>query len=482
MDDSSQRPRLRHRLTHPPQWVRITLSLALAATVGLAAFAGFARASFVVGPGRVSIALAPSLSGSTEVALPPFGAITGHTHVAPLAVRFALLEVDLPQLEELAVTGIPDQSVIDGLVTDLRRGANRAVWIGLSAALVAAGFVGWALRHRWRLVVSSALVGAIVPGVLVAWTVAGFQPAAFENAQFRGAVSYAPSLIALVERRVASVGTLRGQIGKLTKDLASYYAAPQSFASAGSLDGTYRVLHISDVHLDPVGLQLAEDLARDFDASLIVDTGDINHYGSDVEAGVLSSMLSTDVPRVYVPGNHDSPAVIDALAAIPGVTVIGEPGTVIVDGLRLFGVPDPGARTTAVEPEGEGYAELGRVQADALRASIESGEPTPTIVLVHAPRVGEAFEGLTPLVLSGHTHTPELEQRGGTWFLNSGTTGGIHFSELRNDPHIPHGASVLYFTENLPRRLVAIDRIEVYGIAGQSSLSRTIVAEELLDQ
>jgi len=477
-DEPARRP----TLPTPPRWVRTTLWLTLAAVVGLAGFAGFSRASFTVGPARVSVAASPSLSGSTELAIPPFGAITARTHAAPLAVRASLQEVDLPQLEELAAGGIPDSSVVDGLVADLRRGVLRAIAAGLLASLIGAGFVGWAFRHRWPMVVASALAGVLVPGLLVAWTVAGFDARAFDTPRFRGAVSYAPSLIALVQRRVDSVDSLRAQIGKLTKDLAGYYAAPQSYAAAGSLEGTYRVLHVSDLHLDPVGLQLTEDLARDFNVSLIVDTGDINHYGSDVEAGVLRSMLSTDVPRVYLPGNHDSPAVTAALDALPGVSVVEEPGTLTVDGLRLFGVPDPGADTTAVEPEGEGYAALGETQAEELRAALESGEATPTIVLVHAPEVGAAFEGLAPLVLSGHTHTPVLERIGDTWFLNSGTTGGIHFSELRTDPHIPHGASVLYYTSDLPRRLIAIDRVEVYGIAGQSSLSRTIIAEELLGE
>lgn len=480
MDESSPATHQGPRLRRPPPSVRVALWLVLAALVGLTAFSGFARSSFVVGPSRVSVSAAPAFSGSTEVALPPFGAITAHTHTAPLALRVSLQEVDLPQLEEFAASGIPDQSVLDALVNDLRRGVNRAVFTGLLAAVLAAGFVGWAFRHRWRMVIASAFVGVLVPGLLVAWATTGYEPRAFETPRFRGAVSYAPSLIALVEGRVASVDSLRAQIGKLTRDLTRYYAAPQSFASAGSLDGTFRVLHISDLHLDPVGLELADDLARDFDASLIIDTGDINHYGSDVEAGALRSLLSTDVPRVYLPGNHDSPAVTEALASIPGVTVIEEPGTVVVEGLRIFGVPDPEADTTAVEPDGGGYAELGRAQADALREAMESGEPTPTLVVVHAPQVGVPFEGLTPLVLSGHTHTAVLERSGDTWFLNSGTTGGIHFSELRADPHIPHGASVLYFTAQLPRRLIAIDRIEVYGIEGQSSLSRTIVAEELL--
>jgi len=43
-----------------------------------------------------------------------------------------------------------------------------------------------------------------------------------------------------------------------------------------------------------------------------------------------------------------------------------------------------------------------------------------------------------------------------------------------------HGASILYRTR--PRRLIAIDAIQIHRLEGQSSPSRTIVAEDLLDE
>jgi hypothetical protein len=111
---------------------------------------------------------------------------------------------------------------------------------------------------------------------------------------------------------------------------------------------------------------------------------------------------------------------------------------------------------------------------------MRSGEETPTVIAIHNPGMAEPFAGLAPLVLLGHTHTPDLSERDGTWFLDNGTTGGIHFSDLRADPHIPHTASVLYFTAVGPPRLVAIDQIEVYGVTGQSSLRRTVIDPALL--
>lgn len=471
-----RRARARHRAG---LYASVSVSLLIAAAVGLTAFSGFARASFEVGPARVSVMAAPSLSPGTTAAVPPFGSVQARTHAAPLALRLSLDEVDLPLLERFAVTGSLDDETLDGFVGDIRSGSVLAMLKGLFAAALAAGFVGWSLRHRWRMVVSSALVGALVPAALVGWAYVQFDAGSFRTPQFRGALSYAPSLIGLAQRRIKSVESLQEQVAKLAADLARYYDAPQSFASGGPLSGTYRVLHVTDIHLDPVGLELADSLAKEFRASLIIDTGDINHYGSEAEAQVLASRLPTDVPRVFVAGNHDSPQVIAALRRISGVTVLVDE-LLTIDGLTVFGVPDPASSSDAVEPDAKAMRSAAEGAASALEAAIASGEPTPTIVAIHNPAMRGPFRGLAPLLLAGHTHTPALERDRGAWYLNSGTTGGIHFSRMRSDPHIPHSASILYYTSDEPRRLIAIDRIEAFGIEGQSSLSRTLIDESLL--
>jgi hypothetical protein len=90
---------------------------------------------------------------------------------------------------------------------------------------------------------------------------------------------------------------------------------------------------------------------------------------------------------------------------------------------------------------------------------------------------GGRVEGLTPLVLSGHTHRPSLDENGVTIFLGAGTTGGVTFGDNKSDPHVPHSADILYYSAREPHRLVAIDQIEVYGKTKQSSIRRTVIDE-----
>lgn len=473
------RARLRRVLTTVPLPVRVGLSLVVAVVVGLVAFGAFANHAYQVGPARVVAEVAPVLRGGTDVTVPPFGTISAPTHSAPLRLRLTLAEVDLPALQELALAGVPDTELQEQLRDEALGGARRAVWEGLLAAALAAGFVGWSLRHRWRMVAASALLGVLAPGLLLGWALSAHDLDAFRTPSYRGAVAYAPSLIELVQRRGDRVDDLQRQIEKLVRDLNGYYRAPQSFAAGGALPDTVRVLHVSDIHLDPVGLTLTREIADEFDVAFIVDTGDINHYGSDVEASVAASKVPTGWPYVFVPGNHDSPAISAALDALPHVTVLDETSTVEA-GIRIFGVADPASRATGFEPDPEAMRAESRVIAARLQLRIRSGEDTPTVVAMHNPGMAAPFAGVVPLVLVGHTHTPDLSQLDGTWFLDNGTTGGIHFSDLRPDPHIPHTASVLYFTADMPRQLVAIDQVEVYGITGQSSLRRTVIDSGLL--
>jgi hypothetical protein len=199
-----------------------------------------------------------------------------------------------------------------------------------------------------------------------------------------------------VQRRTERVDDLRRQIEKLVRDLNGYYRAPQSFAAAGALPDTVRVLHVSDVHLDPVGLTLTREIAAEFDVAFIIDTGDINHYGSDVEAMVVASEVPTGWPYVFVPGNHDSPAITAALDALPHVTVLDETSTVEA-GIRVFGVADPASRRHRCRVRRERDARGGaRAIAARLQLRMRSGEETPTVVAMHNPGMAEPFTGVVP--------------------------------------------------------------------------------------
>lgn len=477
--------RLRLVARRPSRRVRVALfALTMLASIaaGLLAFALFARVTFDVGPARVSLAAQPAVKGSTTLALPPFGAVSAHTHSAPLAVTATLDEVEVSRLQSLALAGLPGTRTVEAFKAEATRAAGQAVGKGLMAALSAAAFVGWALRRDWKATLAGGVLGLAVPALFVGSTVLGFQPTAFRSASYTGAMRYAPSLIGLVQGRIERVGDLQKQLQDAVAQLNAYYSHPQTFSGGGTLPHTYRVLQVSDLHLDPIGFKLESELVDEFRVSLILDCGDADDYGTPLEASVLQRFLDTRVPRVFVPGNHESPAVVRALDGLRNVTVVESSGTVTIDGLRIFGLADPMSRKDGWKPNNEQTLAEAQAAEARLAAEIASGAPRPDVVATHNPVGLQPFAGVAPLLVAGHTHTPDLGRMGTSWYLNSGTVGGVDFAQLYSDPSIAHGASILYFTDTQPRKLVAIDQIAIAGRIDQSSLKRTVVDPALLEQ
>ena len=53
-------------------------------------------------------------------------------------------------------------------------------------------------------------------------------------------------------------------------------------------------------------------------------------------------------------------------------------------------------------------------------------------------RAARRSRAMAPLLVAGHTHTADLGRIGSSWYLNSGTVGGVDFAKLYSDPSIAH--------------------------------------------
>lgn len=456
-------------------------TLVLAVVMASVAFAAVARGHVRLGPADVSVSLTPSLAPRTVVELPPVGTIEARTHVGPVRVSVRLNELDfvatrrliengdltLPQMSDV---GTPSSLPVSGLTSTL----VRIVGVGLLVAAAVGALVSLALRRRLLVVAVAVGLAVAVPAMAAGIAYATWDASAFREPTLRGNLTHAPELIDVFSTRVANIKRLRGEASKLASDIAGYYADDRSLASGGAYPGSYRVLHVTDLHLDPVGAELARSLARSYEASLVIDTGDLPVLGADIESGTFESLIGTSTPRVYVPGNHDSPASISALRRL-GVTVLTS-GTVEVDGLRIFGVPDPISRDFGVEPQRSRIDQATRQAVVQLEESLRSGDATPDIVAVHNPRMERPFFGAVPLILSGHTHSARFYISKGTARLNSGTTGGVGTRPDSPRTPLPYSASVLYYSAELPRRLLAIDRISVYPNRS-STIAREVIED-----
>lgn len=450
-----------------PTWLRRTAAVALVAAAVLVVAPPLATSTSDVGVGRVAMGFHPATSGSTRVDLPPLGSVDAPTHPGPVQVRLDLRSVDVARLVD--DTGRSDLGAVADDIRDDLPGAvrNAALRLALVAAAVgaAAGAAVWA--RRWRQVVAGSGIGLLTAVALVAAALPGFDAAAFDEVAVRGSLSSGSQLLASITSN-PSAGVGR-RIDSLADRVAGLYSATLS-DDVDATAGTTVVLHVSDIHLNPVGVQLARRLAEAFDVDAVLDTGDTTSFGTPFEGSFADLVADFPVPYLFVGGNHDSIPNRAAISAAPGVESIN--GRVrTIRGVRILGFDDPVVTTTRrVSRDEQRRIEFSASrQLAALTSQLE-----PDLVAVHNPLILRDVVGRTPAAVAGHTHRFELGASEGTVVAVVGSTGATGLGSLLTEDDIPYAAQLLRFDRGA---LVAVDRIEVLGTDGDLQVRRRAIRD-----
>jgi len=424
-----------------------------------------------VGPGRVQISSAVRLGGGTTVELPPLGRLTAATHAAPLRLKATVVAVDVDAVQVTASGAEPLTSLEASITRDLEpaltRFATRALLLsGLAGALGALLLPG---RHWWT-AASGAVGGATAVGLLMAVTWAPYDRDAFAEPTFHGELVRVPGLLDAAERSLGDLEEVRGRVDVVSDRLASLYAA-----SAGELPGSRvgdtSILHVSDLHLNPLAAELVVRLAEDLEVDAVLDTGDVTTFGLPVEARYGEVLASVDVPYLIVPGNHDSPVNREQLAGIDGITVL-DGDVVDVGDVRILGVADP-TFTATNEVTTDEARDQRLAAAGAVADLVEAEEPD--VLAVHDRRHADESLGAVPLVVAGHVHERSDRVTDGTRVLTVGSAGATGLGEFMVETRRPYEAQVLRFRNG---QLIAIDYLTVHGIGGDFALERRLVEPE----
>lgn len=413
--------------------------------------------------------------GVTDIALPPFGRLTADTHLAPLHLTVTLQDVGATELAELL-----RQEGAEGLTRRVERDALRAIapYALRLFGVAVAGAVGLSLlafRTRWRAVGMATLASTLVVGggLLAAWQT--FRPGAFLSPSFSGSLSLASELVGPVGRVTNRIEDFRTELERVVASAARAYTRIQ--ANPLGQGDEIRVLHISDVHLSPLGLDFAREVADAFEVDLVLDTGDLTSFGTPFEELIVGSVRRFDRPYVFVRGNHDSRSLELALGRVPNVVVLDGEATV-VEGLTIYGRGHP-LFTPGRQPiSDEEFGERTRAATEAVALDLSRLPRDPDIVAVHDDRMVDGLAGEFPLVVSGHFHEPSARMVDGTLFLRIGSTGGSGFTVFSQPGGVPLSVEVLYFSRADPPVLVAFDVIEQSPATGSLSVERHLVAEE----
>jgi predicted phosphodiesterase len=444
-----------------------------------------ARQEVTVGPARVRLEAGPAVVGSSRLAAPPFGSVSARTHQGPLAFRATIDDIDVRRLGRLldgspgpAGPGGPRIAELEATLGPLEDQARRAatVFVARIAVLgLAGGLAGIVLfrRRTRRRLLRCGLGGLLATVLLLGPALATYDLTAFREPRYDGALEYAPALIGDVRTGLDRLRTLREEMVRIGRNLDRAYAA---LANPVELDGngTVRVLHVSDMHLNPAGFDLAERLADQFDVAAVVDTGDMGTWGLPREPQVAANIGRFEVPYLFVKGNHDDADMVEAVAANDNARVLDGTGAEVA-GIRFFGVADP-TFTPGRGYQVEEFEQLKVERSVAVADAVERQALRPDVLMVHDGRLATYARGHLATVLEGHLHRFGTEVVNGTRTLMTGTTGAGGPDNFRAEDPPPADAQVLYFDPET-RRPVAVDRITVRLPGSSFSVERILLPE-----
>lgn len=223
---------------------------------------------------------------------------------------------------------------------------------------------------------------------------------------------------------------------------------------AGLPVGTLRVVQLTDTHLfaDPAGMLLGMNTLGSLDAvldlvraeaqpaELALATGDLVHDGSEAGYRLLSRRLgSLGCPVLALPGNHDDPAVLDAVLADPPVRRLREARFGDWQ-ILLLDSTVPGSDAGALSPTELDWLDgaLGATAAPhALVCLHHAPLPTgsdwlDTMILANADAFFSVLDRHDRVrgVLFGHIHQTFEAERNGVRILGSPSTC-VQFAKVR---------------------------------------------------
>ena len=436
--------------------------MAAAATSG-ALVAG--RVDTRIGPFDAHVALRPAWHGDTTVRIGPLGSLVLDTHDGPFGLVIDAREID-PDAARALVERPGSLANVDDRAAKDAQAAIKAVllraFFGALAAVLLTAILRGATKRRLAgsLGVAVAVVVAAALTARVTW-----DPQSISEPRYSGLLTVAPRAIGSLADVQARFDAYQEQVSSLVANLSTIYNAASTLPVLDEDTDMVRLLHVSDLHLHPGAFDLIGKLVEQFDVDAVVDTGDINDWGTTVEARYAEQIAALGVPYVYVRGNHDSSATARAVGAQPNAIVLDD-DVAEVKGVRIWGIGDP--RFTPDKSDAVSIEEE-RAQATSFAPEVarrvDRSSPVD-VVMLHDPRAAERLAGrIVPLVLAGHLHKPSRRDLDGTLVLVEGSTGGAGLRGLQGDAPVPLTATVLHFGRD-DSRLRAIDRISVAGLGG----------------
>jgi len=378
----------------------------------------------------------------TEIVVPPLGTVSAKTHLSPVKISLLLNNINLKSAEELLVQEIEQQKIIDNLLMELSQFLKgyvvKIIGLGIVGAMIAVFLHNPGNLKAWMV---GGLAGLFFSSTLVGSVYLTYDYSQFYQPQYYGALENAPWVLNTLQEGLTKFGQLGAKIQTVVQNVDTLYRRLDNSDLVGVDDNALRILHVSDIHNNPLAFQLIEKIVHNFEVDIIVDTGDMTDFGTPFEALLADRIESLEVPYLFVAGNHDSPQVIDTLKRLKNV--INVSGEIInVQGFNFVGINDPAsASNDLILADQTTMAEYAR----QLKKLIDSAGVVPDLLLVHNPWLAKQFTGQIPLILYGHNHQYEIEINQNTVLVDAGTTGAAGVRGFMTAQEIPYSLVLLNF-------------------------------------
>ncbi|MFF1447439.1 metallophosphoesterase [Streptomyces sp. NPDC058274] len=462
----ARRPRPVVELVQQPH--PYTRALGLIAVVLLGAWLGLLIVGNVrvpVGPMNTTMTLRPSLTGGTKINISPLGALELRSHQAPIR-----LDVDVDQLDPVRSQALVDHperlsGLQDEVARDVEHGTLDLAVRSCIAVVAGATALGLAVYRRPRRALAAGGLALALLAACGATAFATWNPKSVLEPKFSGLLSSAPSLVGDARNIVTEFDVYQKELARLVTNVTKLYDVTSTLPAYEPDPATIRVLHVSDIHLNPASWKIIASLVKQYDIDVIVDSGDTMDHGSAAENGFLDPIPDLGAPYVWVRGNHDSRDTQEYLERMKNVHVLDDGKAVSVAGLRFAGIGDPQfTPDRAVQAAGDPAERLAGLRlASALVDQRNAGTPVD-IAIAHNPVAARQTDGEVPLVLAGHVHHEDTQvMKYGTRLRIEGSTGGSGLRAVEGKYPDPIEASILYLDRDT-RHLQAWDEIKLGGL------------------
>jgi predicted MPP superfamily phosphohydrolase len=395
----------------------------------------------------------PGLSADTTLGSWEFPEVSG----VPFGVHVSPEDVDVLELTRLADGDLP--AFVQRLQADFTAQLPRiATWLigefllGLAIGLTVAAAINMSVRylrgrprrvHELRYRALEGGIALLVTAAVAGYGVLTYNPDWVRESRLTGTLAAAQLFPAQLSAYYSQQSKALDVLGSVVGIQAALQARIESDQTPQT---ALRIMYVSDLHL-AANWPLVGQYATNYDVDLIIDTGDESEFGTreELTASYLDGIraVTATTPMLWIAGNHDSPATVEIMRTVPGVTVLGTKtatadgyevtaGVVQVYGLTIAGLSDPRVYGASGVYGADDPSVVDPLEREAVRAAVgqhraqdgtassapadgaattatASGDPDPVDVFaIHEPVAAEALRdelpGLIRQTVSGHVH------------------------------------------------------------------------------